>query len=569
MFVPESNFFDEGGHSILAQQLFFRLREEWKDLDVPVSVIFQSQTLAALAAEIDRAQDPIGLRLDAMPLEGDARAGDEAYAADARDLVRQLPESVRSAPVEWGGSPGAVVFLTGATGFLGSYLLYELLEGPAKAKVIAHVRAKDAAAGMARLKASATAYGLWSPSWTESGRVEVVVGDISEPDLGLPQSEWARISDEVDVVIHNGAQVNWMLPYSTLRAANVLSTIACIRLCTSGKKPKRLGFISSTATLDNEHFVQQSQSGTPVSEADDLEGSRKGLATGYGQSKWASEFLVREAGRRGLVGAIVRPGYVTGDPASGVTITDDFLVRLWKGCLQVGARPNIANTVNTVPVTQVARIAVAATLHLPAAMSQSGTSLGVVQVNSRPRLTLNEWIGALETYGYAVPIVSYDEWRTRVKEYVGGRSVSANGKNPAQAPASGDAAAAEQFALLPLFHYVVGDLPADTIAPELDDANASKVMALYASVGGGETKANGTASGAATPPDHALAANAVDLNTLGMYLAYLVAVGFLPPAPPSSPQGTTRRELPAIDAEKIRSLMADGGLSRGGRSAKS
>src|SRR5947199_3082073 len=99
--------------------------------------------------------------------------------------------------------------------------------------------------------------------------------------------------------------------------------------------------------------------------------------TGYGQSKWASEFIVREAGRRGLVGAVVRPGYITGDPASGISVTDDFLVRLWKGCLQVRARPDIANTLNAVPVTQVSRIVVAAAFHLDAALEQP---LGVAQV---------------------------------------------------------------------------------------------------------------------------------------------------------------------------------------------
>jgi L-2-aminoadipate reductase len=115
-----------------------------------------------------------------------------------------------------------------------------------------------------------------------------------------------------------------MLPYSSLRDANVLSTLDCIQLCASGK-PKRLAFVSSTSILD---YTRMSRAETPVPESDDLEGSCKGLATGYGQSKWASEFTVREAGRRGLVGAVVRPGYITGDPASGISVTDDFLVRL-------------------------------------------------------------------------------------------------------------------------------------------------------------------------------------------------------------------------------------------------
>ena len=80
--------------------------------------------------------------------------------------------------------------------------------------------------------------------------------------------------------------------------------------------------MSSTSVLDSEYYISLSQKsiasgGTGVSEADDLHGSRRGLGTGYGQSKWVSEFVVREAGRRGLEGCIVRPGYVTGDPESG------------------------------------------------------------------------------------------------------------------------------------------------------------------------------------------------------------------------------------------------------------
>jgi L-2-aminoadipate reductase len=74
--------------------------------------------------------------------------------------------------------------------------------------------------------------------------------------------------------------------------------------------------------LDSDHYVNLSErsvteGGTGVSEADDLESSRKGLGSGYGQSKWAAEYLVRQAGKRGLKGAIIRPGYVTGDPKAG------------------------------------------------------------------------------------------------------------------------------------------------------------------------------------------------------------------------------------------------------------
>lgn len=524
MLRPHSNFFDQGGHSILAQQMFFRVTKEWKDINLPIRVIFQSQTLEALAAEIDRAQDPIGLRLDAMPLDVDRNAEDEAYAIDARDLASQIPKSVPTAGSNWDSAAATPrVLLTGATGFLGSYIVHELLEGPAQARVIAHVRAKDPAEGLARLETVMKAYGLWSPAWTASSRLEVVVGDISQPQLGLPQNTWDRLCNEVDAVIHNGAQVNWMLPYSSLRPANVLSTLSCIQLCAVGKA-KKLAFVSSTSTLDNDHYVQlSSKAGAAVIEADDLEGSRKGLATGYGQSKWASELLVREAGRRGLAGAVIRPGYITADPASGISVTDDFLVRLWKGSLQVSGRPDIANTLNAVPVTQVSRIVVAAAFHLSAATSQS---LAVAQVTSHPRLTLNDWMGALEVFGYEVPMIPYQDWSAKVKEYVS------------------DDTKKELHALLPLFDFVVGDLPGNSIAPELDDANAMAALKLYEK-----------------EPSVLEASNAVNVHALGTYLAYLVAIGFLPPPPADS----GKSPLPKLDAASSQILAAG---HFGGRSAK-
>lgn len=84
--------------------------------------------------------------------------------------------------------------------------------------------------------------------------------------------------------------------------------------------------MSSTATVETEHFVRLSESliqkghaGLP--ESDDIEGAREGLTTGYGQSKWVAEKVIMEAGKRGLAGWIVRPGYVVGDSESAGTFS--------------------------------------------------------------------------------------------------------------------------------------------------------------------------------------------------------------------------------------------------------
>jgi L-aminoadipate-semialdehyde dehydrogenase len=109
-------------------------------------------------------------------------------------------------------------------------------------------------------------------------------------------------------------------PYERLRSANVLGTLKAIEFACLGR-PKQFVFVSSTSAIDTEHYVRLSESLSQegkdgVFEDDTLEGSRTGLKSGYGQSKWVSEKLLLEAGKRGLCGYIVRPGYIVGDAAT-------------------------------------------------------------------------------------------------------------------------------------------------------------------------------------------------------------------------------------------------------------
>jgi L-aminoadipate-semialdehyde dehydrogenase len=480
------SFFDLGGHSIIAQQLLFKIRQQWKDIDVPMSTIFQYPTLRGFSSSIDQAQDPIGLRLDnAEAIDDDPE--DEDYSADARDLAKQLTDFKTRDPLQ----PGQELhtFLTGATGFLGAYLLRDILSRPGT--VTAVVRATDADAALARIQQTCQAYGIWESSWTS--RITALVGDLDKSNFGIAPETWNRLADSVDVVIHNGALVHWVLPYSRLRAPNVLSTMTALSLCAVGKA-KNFGLVSSTSVLDTNYYVKLSEKslaegGNGVLESDDLEGSRKGLGSGYGQSKWAAEYLTRQAGKKGLNGVVIRPGYVTGDPQTGTTNTDDFLVRLLKGCVQLRSRPDINNTINMVPVTHVARVVVASTLSPPV------TPLGVAQITSHPRITTNTFVGALAKYGYTVPQVDYRTWTKSMEAYVADQT-----------------GAKEEHALLPLYHFVTGDLPADTKAPELDDTNAGEALKRDQNWTGEDLSQGG----------------AVTEETVGIYVSYLVALGFMP-----------------------------------------
>ncbi|EEH03815.1 L-aminoadipate-semialdehyde dehydrogenase large subunit [Histoplasma capsulatum G186AR] len=520
----QNDFFDLGGHSILAQQMLLTVRKEM-GANISINTLYEYPSLGGFSAQVDKQ-----LNIKNSMVKAGAAAEEEKdsiYSKSLEDLLKQLPATYQTAdPDAIRKSPQPTVFLTGATGFLGTYIIKDILERTSRIiKLIVHVRSvKDSQAALDRLRRSLQGYGLWQAEW--AGRLSFVVGDLSKPQLGIDQQNWQALAKEVDLVIHNGAAVHWVRPYNDLVASNVLSTLDAMRLCNEGK-PKMFTFVSSTSVLDTDHYVKLSDQHLStgrdaISEDDDMEGSRTGLGTGYGQTKWVSEQLVRAAGKRGLLGSVVRPGYILGDVETGACNTDDFLIRMLKGCIQLSSRPRIINTVNSVPVKHVARVVVAAALNpIPGGVH-------VVHVTGHPRLRMNEYLSLLEYYGYKVPEVDYDIWKDELEKYISAGGVEKDH---------------EQHALMPLYHFCVNDLPATTRAPELDDRNAVKILKADAE---NWTDVDESAGYGITRED------------VGRYLSYLAEIGFV--SWPSS----KGRPLPKVNVSptQLEALGAVGG--RGG-----
>ncbi|KAJ3529985.1 hypothetical protein NM688_g7775 [Phlebia brevispora] len=517
----DESFFDLGGHSILATRLIFEIRKTFV-VEAPLGLVFDKPTIKELAAAVEHLRHA-DLGLVESHEKGPTTAKETAeisagahrleYGQDFDALLPKLQASYPGVSADYWQRP-LTVFLTGATGFLGAFILRELLVNESRVKkVICLVRAPSSEKALERLRDAASGRGVWEEKWVESGRLETVKGDLDQERFGLDQASWDRISGEADAIIHNGALVHWVYPYEKLRSANVLGTLTAVDLASAGK-PKLFAFVSSTSAIDTDHYVELSDSlsrepnglgGVP--ESDDLEGARFSLKTGYGQSKWVSEKLLFEAGRRGLAGHIIRPGYVVGDSESAVTNTDDFVWRLVKGCIQLGQVPDINNTINMVPVDHVARsVALAAVAPLPEPRSH----ISVLHMAAYPRPTFNDFFAALSHYGYAAERCEYLVWRRQLERHV---------------------MEAQDNALFPLLHFVLDDLPTSTKAPELNDANMRALLSPHM------TQTNRT----------------VDEELMGKYLAWLVDVGFLP-AP-----SETGKPLPKLsNALKTRAVGRSG-----------
>ncbi|MBE9169348.1 thioester reductase domain-containing protein [Pleurocapsales cyanobacterium LEGE 06147] len=247
--------------------------------------------------------------------------------------------------------------LTGATGFLGAFLLYELLQ-QTQADVYCLVRSRSASAkprspnlesGKQKLQDSLESYLLWDESFSQ--RIIPVIGDLSEPLLGLSKSEFHLLATQIDVIYHNGALVNFTYPYPTLKKPNVLGTQEILRLA-SRVKLKPVHFISTTSFIypvkegiENreraiEKILNENSNPRIIREGDSIDDALM-PTDGYAQSKWVAEKLVTIARARGLPISIYRPGRISGHSKIGACNSNDHTYRIIKGCIQLGSIPDL------------------------------------------------------------------------------------------------------------------------------------------------------------------------------------------------------------------------------------
>ena len=292
----------------------------------------------------------------------------------------------------------AQILLTGATGYLGAFLLVELLQ-QTQANIYCLVRANSAEIGLQRIQQNLEKYNLWNKNFLS--RIIVVIGDISKSLLGLSLPEFDKLAEKIDLIYHNAALLNFIYPYSALKSANVLGTQEVLRLACQGKV-KPVHYISSTAVFDSAEYA-----GRVVSESEPLV-NHKGLLLGYTQSKWVAEKLVTIARERGLPVTIHRFAWMLGHSQTGISNTDDFICRLIKGCIQMGSMPDIDYLWNISPVDYVSR----ATVYL----SKQQQAIGkVFHLTSPHAFHWNQLVDVIRSFGYPVEHISYQQWKSHLK----------------------------------------------------------------------------------------------------------------------------------------------------------
>ncbi len=392
------SFFDLGGNSLLATRLIFQTREQFQ-VQIPLRQVFIQPTVAGLSQAILSARqngfkNGSGLN-DRLP---ERRPGDDPSLAQLEaDAALDPAIRVKGLPLAQIEEPGHVL-LTGATGFVGAFLLRDLLQ---ESNAIVHclVRADDEGAGLDRLMLNMATYGLWQESFAE--RVRAVPGDLARPNFGLSSSRFNQLARQVDVIIHNGALVNFIYSYQEHRAANVLGTEMVLRLATS-ETLKAVHFVSTLSVFHSGGH----DDGRVYYEDEDLRKSGVPFG-GYAQSKWAGERMIMNAAARGVPAAIYRPGLVSGDSRSGAWNTADMMSTMIMACATLGAVPDLDVDVDIVPVDYVSRALVALVL-------QKRPAGEIYNLCNPQTMPYRQVVELVRQAGLPLRVLPFDQWRERL-----------------------------------------------------------------------------------------------------------------------------------------------------------
>ncbi|NJM20524.1 MAG: amino acid adenylation domain-containing protein [Richelia sp. SM1_7_0] len=373
------------------------------------------------------------------------------------------------------------IFLTGATGFVGAFLLYELLQ-QTNAKIYCLVRAANAELGKEKLQKHLESYFIWDESLSD--RIIPVIGDLSDPLLGLSEQQFKVMAEKIDVIYHNAAAINLIYSYSALKATNVLGTQEIFRLA-SQIKVKPVHYISTLSVLSSEGHAQVKK----IQELHNFSHSQI-PSGGYAQTKWVAEKLVSTAYNLGIPVSIYRLGRVSGHSKTGICNTNDRLYRMLKGFIQLKCAPDVDTTVDMTPVDYVS----SAIVHL----SKQTQSLDkIFHLSNHQPIGSFELFNWIREFGYSLEPMSYNQWQT---ELINASETSLD--NP----------------LYPLIPFFAGKETEDALKQESSEQNSNSAEL--------KLDCQNTTDGLV---DTSIVCPPVDGKLLSTYFSYLIQSGFLNP----------------------------------------
>ncbi|PVI02245.1 acetyl-CoA synthetase-like protein [Periconia macrospinosa] len=320
-----SNLFASGMDSLVSLRLVRILRHGLGDSDLNVADIHNYPSVNLLVQHITGSSETkkSGMELEQLK---------ETY----NEAIRSM-RSVTSSAIDenFPRPPGAVVLLTGSTGFLGTQILEELLAKPE----ISHIYCLDRKKGAKEIF-RANSEGRGSDLDLHGSRISFLQGSLDQSSLGLSQSDYNSLQSRVTLIIHCAWLVNFIMPLDSFKPhLNGLVNLFHMMANAPHHPPKLLHIPSISSVCQFSAWGHRNFRKKVTHDAG------ASFDFGYAQSKLFSEIMCDAAAQTLHIPiAVVRVGQIAGSanlaPNSDLWKTSEWLRSLVITSFSMGALPD-------------------------------------------------------------------------------------------------------------------------------------------------------------------------------------------------------------------------------------
>jgi thioester reductase-like protein len=295
-----------------------------------------------------------------------------------------------------------MVFITGTTGFVGAFLLAELLTTyPSQCKFVCLVRCDVSINPLDRIHETMSFYQIWKDDYQQ--RIIPVRGDLAHIHFGLDDETYQSFVHQIDMIFHCGATVNFLFPYNQLYGPNVFGTREIIHFATYNSSACiPIQYISTISVLspgiDKEISINET--------------SPDRLVGGYAQSKWVAEKLISKASNCGVSVVIYRLGLICADSRSGACNPHDLYTLLFDGMMKMSCYPESAihKHLNGLPVDFTAKSIV-----YLSSIGADGYDKIYHVINPIDEIRFEDMIDGMCRCGIEMKSVSHEEWKMKLR----------------------------------------------------------------------------------------------------------------------------------------------------------
>jgi amino acid adenylation domain-containing protein/thioester reductase-like protein len=243
------NFFEIGGHSLKAVTLAAKLQQ---DYELTINDIFKYQTIGALASNVTEKRGSLYSNLEGLKVKIPAMA-DKLNSFTAREEYKKAMAAYEAQSLKYEAADiharnnYKAVLLTGATGYLGVYMLHDLLKGW-KCDIYLPVRGKTPGDSLKRVNEKYRYYFGTELKEKELERIKILCADLEKERLGLEAELYDDICRKVDAVMHSAANVKHYGRYEEFYGPNVKAVENLLEFAAAGKK-KDFNHVSTISVI--------------------------------------------------------------------------------------------------------------------------------------------------------------------------------------------------------------------------------------------------------------------------------------------------------------------------------